>query len=620
MNKKPLSFYMITTGLLTVFLLLLQAAANFSKPVFYVLVGVLLIFVIGAAFRLKSEFMDYFKSMKLAAALLIYLTIGVVIGTLVLQNVEEARYLEHYSKGFYQFIQMFTLQDTYHSIWFSGLVAMLNLNLVACTLARLPIRKNKIGFFLIHLSILVVVIGGSITALFGVKGYIHMNEGGTYESFQLTQYNQMLDIKQDLDFTLRLDDFEVDKYDPDFRVYAYARKSTDEEFDAPFSFKAVDGETYPVRKVDGELTVDRFFGNYAVRDIAVEQENGVAAAEVAFHRNGREETAHFFDQPGDDRFFLPEQAGLIIFKATQPDKPAELVQERKTVTITLPDGTRNVVTVKEGEIYPFHGSTTMTIGQFIPSFTIDAETRQVVSKSDNPDNPALELILIDEAGGAPIRHWVFANYPEFSHGKKLPGDAKVTFNYTPSFKDKPIYVVSPDGRVTVTENGRITSRTELADGKLVFDDYDFEFKRFMASAVKQKEEFNRSDTLDNPVVVVTWTKNGRSETHRFSARDKQATFLENGRVALVLRNKDDMPKAYRSHMTVLEDGKEVKKHTVEVNDPLIHGGYYFYQSNYNPNDPSYSGIMVVQDPGVYIVFFGFILLVVGGILRFYFKM
>ena len=78
MNKKPLSFYMITTGLLTVFLLLLQAAANFSKPVFYVLVGVLLIFVIGAAFRLKSEFMDYFKSMKLAAALLIYLTIGVV--------------------------------------------------------------------------------------------------------------------------------------------------------------------------------------------------------------------------------------------------------------------------------------------------------------------------------------------------------------------------------------------------------------------------------------------------------------------------------------------------------------------------------------------------------------
>jgi len=29
---------------------------------------------------------------------------------------------------------------------------------------------------------------------------------------------------------------------------------------------------------------------------------------------------------------------------------------------------------------------------------------------------------------------------------------------------------------------------------------------------------------------------------------------------------------------------------------------------------------VVQDPGVYIVFFGFFLLTLGGILRFYFKM
>jgi len=42
----------------------------------------------------------------------------------------------------------------------------------------------------------------------------------------------------------------------------------------------------------------------------------------------------------------------------------------------------------------------------------------------------------------------------------------------------------------------------------------------------------------------------------------------------------NMPKDYKSTLTVIEQGKEVYKKTIEVNDPLIYRGVYFYQSSY----------------------------------------
>ena len=40
------------------------------------------------------------------------------------------------------------------------------------------------------------------------------------------------------------------------------------------------------------------------------------------------------------------------------------------------------------------------------------------------------------------------------------------------------------------------------------------------------------------------------------------------------------PKDYKSQLTVLENGREVLRKTIEVNSPLIYRGIYFYQSSY----------------------------------------
>lgn len=43
---------------------------------------------------------------------------------------------------------------------------------------------------------------------------------------------------------------------------------------------------------------------------------------------------------------------------------------------------------------------------------------------------------------------------------------------------------------------------------------------------------------------------------------------------------NDMPKAYRSWLTVMKDGKEVMKKSISVNDPLSYEGITFYQSSF----------------------------------------
>jgi cytochrome c biogenesis protein ResB len=85
----------------------------------------------------------------------------------------------------------------------------------------------------------------------------------------------------------------------------------------------------------------------------------------------------------------------------------------------------------------------------------------------------------------------------------------------------------------------------------------------------------------------------------------------------VFEKKSDDIRAFRSRVSILENGAAVRQETLAVNHPLIHRGYWLYQSNYRPEDPSYSGILVMKDPGLGIVYAGFVMVSLGMILSFY---
>jgi hypothetical protein len=72
-----------------------------------------------------------------------------------------------------------------------------------------------------------------------------------------------------------------------------------------------------------------------------------------------------------------------------------------------------------------------------------------------------------------------------------------------------------------------------------------------------------------------------------------------------------VPRDYFSDVSVIEDGKVVKRKTIEVNKPLHYGGYYFYQSSLDEAAGEYTILTVASDSGLFVVCVGYVLLVAG---------
>ena len=58
-------------------------------------------------------------------------------------------------------------------------------------------------------------------------------------------------------------------------------------------------------------------------------------------------------------------------------------------------------------------------------------------------------------------------------------------------------------------------------------------------------------------------------------------------------DKSQMPKEYKSWLTIIDGGKEVMKKAIEVNDPLTYKGITFYQSNYGMI-PNANGLAILR--------------------------
>jgi cytochrome c biogenesis protein len=81
---------------------------------------------------------DLFRSLKLTISLLILLAILSILGTLITQNATRTEYVQRYGAGLYEVLNFFNLFDMYHSWWFSAILLLLVINLITCSLYRLP--------------------------------------------------------------------------------------------------------------------------------------------------------------------------------------------------------------------------------------------------------------------------------------------------------------------------------------------------------------------------------------------------------------------------------------------------------------------------------------------------
>jgi len=116
----------------------------------------------------------FFSSPKLTFIVLIILALTSIIGTIIPQNADNYFYLEKYGANLSLLFKLLSLIDLYHSWWFIGFLGFLSLNIIICSLNRF--KKGKIGYFITHMSILIILSGGIIGSLAGFKEYLDLPE------------------------------------------------------------------------------------------------------------------------------------------------------------------------------------------------------------------------------------------------------------------------------------------------------------------------------------------------------------------------------------------------------------------------------------------------------------
>ena len=102
-----------------------------------------------------------------------------------------------------------------------------------------------------------------------------------------------------------------------------------------------------------------------------------------------------------------------------------------------------------------HGVTIRAL-RYVPDLTVDHGSGQVISRSDEPRNPALQI----EVTASPVRRrWVFAKYPGFGHEGADP--LEITYEHQPAaVKQFASAVTIMDGERVLTQ-GRLAVNSPL---------------------------------------------------------------------------------------------------------------------------------------------------------------
>jgi len=225
------------------------------------------------------------------------------------------------------------------------------------------------------------------------------------------------------------------------------------------------------------------------------------------------------------------------------------------VEVTMPDGAGHLVHAEPGTEHALADDTVLRVFRYEPSFKMDRETRRVGSDSAMPKNPAL-LVELVRGGKGPGARWLFADPEHQGHDMgRGRRDEKIKLRYL--HPALPSLVAEIQG-----PSGSMEVRMEC----------------------------------DTPV---------------YTPWDKE----------LVLGYTRDSPriKEFESEVEVLEQGRVVRRHVIQVNSPLVHKGTKLSQSAYDKDYHRYTVLGVSRDNGVWIVYAGFLAAMLGVTGRFYLR-
>ena len=170
---------------------------------------------------MPGRWRETMSGFRFTSSLLVALAVAAILGTLILQNKPLDWYEERYG-GVGSLIVLLRLDDIFHSLWFAGLMALFGAAVVSSALLRWPVSRRNTGFFLCHLGLITSLGGAAASAGLTVKGRVDLHAGGERAAgVTVTRNGAPTGELADLGFDLRLDRFDLVRYEPEHRVAYY---------------------------------------------------------------------------------------------------------------------------------------------------------------------------------------------------------------------------------------------------------------------------------------------------------------------------------------------------------------------------------------------------------------
>ncbi len=135
----------------------------------------------------------------------------------------------------------------YSSVWFFCLLGLFALNLLVCTVDRILFNRKKVASILTHASVLIILSGALVSALFGFRGSIELSEGQRADSFMTDRGVRALP------FFITLEDFSLEWYETAQKGYPVRVRVEDRGFSG--QYRAQPGVEYPLGETGYSFTV-----------------------------------------------------------------------------------------------------------------------------------------------------------------------------------------------------------------------------------------------------------------------------------------------------------------------------------------------------------------------------
>jgi hypothetical protein len=564
----------------------------------------------------KKDLGRFFGSVKFAVPVLFFVTLYSVIGTLVVQGMQGEGLSRIYGGGLASLFEMLFFQDIFHSFGFSVILGMGSGGLILALFPLAPFTLVRVGKMLSHLGIIITLAGSGVGSLWGVKGDMGLTKGQTKDRFIAGRQAGEAPREIPLGFALRLEDFQVEFYEPSFRVRIF--DITDERPALLASFDPAGEETADLEKRFG-VAIRHYWPRYerVVEPVPLDEKAAAGEDEVVTAlglvaaAGAPGEKAWLFTVPGESPQVMQVKGDLRVALVWSLEEA-----ESYAASVSTEEGDRHILKiggqemeVEPGGAYDLPGhDVKFRVRQFFNDFVIDMDSRQPTNRSDKPLNPAIQVVFLDEAGSPSGQGWLFARFGSFHGAADGSPLSMMKYTYVEGRKagSRDILVVGESREVWTLAAGKETLREPLdLSGTKELDHTGFAATDLVERARIETRHLSRPEGALNPVVEISVDG---GEPFLVGA-GKAVRLSENE--ALVLSEQEENIRDYLSTLSVMDGGRTVLTKTIEVNAPLSYGGYSFYQSNYDPNRPGWTGLEVVRDPGMSLVYLGLMVLLAG---------